>query len=79
MKTIRLTGKKQADYASKLINECLDKPELWCVDIKPYKEAKTLQQLRALFGTWYDYLSDTLGETKDDLHRQHKDDFLRLI
>ena len=70
--TIKLTGKKQVDYAAKLINECLDQPELWCVDIKKHKEAKTLQQLGGLFGIWYDYLSDTLGETKDDLHRMHK-------
>ena len=72
MKTIRLTGKRQVDYATKLINECLDKDELWCVDIKKHKEAKTLQQLRALFGTWYDYLSNELGYTKDELHNMHK-------
>ena len=72
MKTIRLTGKRQADYAAKLINECLDQPELWCVDIKKYKEAKTMQQLRALFGVWSEYLSNELGETKDDLHLMHK-------
>ncbi len=71
-RTIKLHSQKQADYASKLINECLDQDELWCVDIKKYKEAKTMQQLRALFGTWYSYLSETLGETKDDLHRVHK-------
>lgn len=70
--TIRLTGKKQVDYAAKLINECLDQPELWCCEVKKYKEAKTLQQLRALFGTWYDYLSETLGYTKDELHHLHK-------
>lgn len=72
MKTIKLTGKKQADNACKIIRECLEKDELWCVDIKPYKEAKTLQQLRALFGTWYNYLSETLGYTKDELHTMHK-------
>ena len=70
--TIKLTGKKQVDYAANLINECLDQDDLWCCEIKKHKEAKTLQQLRALFGTWYDYLSDITGYTKDELHQMHK-------
>lgn len=70
--TIKLTGLKQAQYANQLIAQAVREPDLWCCEIKKYKEAKTLQQLRALFGTWYDYLSDTLGETKDELHQFHK-------
>lgn len=70
--TIKLTGLKQAQYANQLVIKALNEDELWCCEFKKHKEAKTLQQLRGLFGTWYDYLSDTLGETKDDLHRFHK-------
>jgi hypothetical protein len=70
--TIKLHSQKQIDYANKLMTQSLDEDDLWCVEIKKHKEAKTLQQLRGLFGTWYDYLSDTLGETKDDLHDFHK-------
>lgn len=70
--TVRLTGKRQVDYAHKLINECLDQEQLWVVDIKKDKELKTMQQLRGLFGTWYDYLCDALAEIKDDLHHEHK-------
>lgn len=70
--TIKLTGLKQAQFANKLIAEALRDDDLWCCEIKKYKEAKTRQQLRALFGTWYDYLSETFGETKDDLHDFHK-------
>ena len=69
---IRLTGKRQADYALKLVNECLDDDETWCVDFKKDKEAKTIQQLGALFGCWIKYLIDKTGNTREYFHSVFK-------
>lgn len=71
-KAIRLVGDTQAKNAAGLIKQYTNDSDLWVCEFKKEKDSKTLQQLRALFGTWYDYLSDTLGETKDDLHKFHK-------
>jgi hypothetical protein len=69
---IKLHSQKQIDYANKLMAESLNEDDLWCVEIKKHKEAKTLQQLRGLFGTWYDYLENEIGLSKDELHDIHK-------
>lgn len=70
--SVILNGEKQSNYAKSLIDAYYGDDDTWVVDFKKNKEAKTMQQLRGLFGTWYDYLSETLGETKDELHSFHK-------
>ena len=70
--TIKIHGQLQIDRLNQLAREAAEQPGVWCFELKKYQEAKTLQQLRALFGVWYTYLREELGYTKDELHQFHK-------
>lgn len=61
---IRLTGKKQVDYAAKMINECLDQPELWCVDIKKAQKDRKASQNR-LQHHWNNEIHEVRNQVKD--------------
>jgi hypothetical protein len=49
------------------------------VIIRNARTSKTLAQLGGMFGGWISYLSDTLGESQDSLHRALKRKFLARI
>jgi len=63
------------------IDNCLNSldSKRYEVVIRNARESKTLQQLHALFGVWYDYISNQTGNDVDYLHRMMKAKFLARI